>query len=213
MTTPVTNMPNQDMIFCPKHPKNEATLRCIRCERPMCLDCLVRTPTGYMCKECSRQHDVKFFHGSTRDMLIHGAVCFVGMAIATLILQQVQFLSQWIFVVFLGPALGGGVAEIALRLTERRRGLYSHLIGAVTTGIGGLLGGILEAYFFYQRYLDGGLSANMPRQSDMVRLMQATQISDSAIVYALNQVFLNPVFLIFVALAVSGAYARFKVRI
>jgi hypothetical protein len=57
------------------------------------------------------------------------------------------------------------------------------------------------------------MSANAPRLSDMMRLAQAAQISDSAIVYALNQVFLNPVFLVFVALAVSGAYARFKVRI
>jgi hypothetical protein len=166
-----------------------------------------------MCKDCSRQHEVKFFHGSARDMVIHGAVCFVGMVIGTMILQQVQFSSQWIFVFFLGPALGGGIAEIALRLTDRRRGLYSDMIGAAATGIGGVLGGLLEAYFFYQGYLTAGMSANAPRLSDMMRLAQAAQISDSAIVYALNQVFLNPVFLVFVALAVSGAYARFKVRI
>lgn len=213
MTTSSTNMHDDEVLFCPKHPKNEATLRCIRCERPMCLDCLVRAPTGYMCKECSRQHEVKFFHGSTQDMVIHGIVCFVGMVIGAAILQQVQFASQLIFVFFLGPALGGGVAEIALRLTERRRGLYSDVIGAAASGIGGLLGGILEAYFFYQGYLNAGMSANTPRLADMMRLAEAMQISDSAVIYAMNQVFLNPVFLIFIALAASGAYARFKVRI
>lgn len=210
MTTPDTN---EEVLYCPKHPQKEATLRCIRCNRPMCLDCLVRTPTGYMCKECARQHDAKFFHGNVRDMVIQGAVCFVGTLIATLVLQQVQFLSQWIFVIFLGPALGGGVAEIALRLTERRRGLYSDVVGAALTGMGGFIGGIAEAFFFYQGYLSNPEAMMPTRLADMTRLAQAVSISDSAVVYALNQVILNPVFLVFVVLAASGAYARFKVRI
>ena len=29
-------------------------LRCNRCERPICTECAVLTPTGYRCKECVR---------------------------------------------------------------------------------------------------------------------------------------------------------------
>ena len=33
--------------YCEKHPDREARLRCNRCNRLMCTQCAVRTPTGY----------------------------------------------------------------------------------------------------------------------------------------------------------------------
>ncbi|MFU8773748.1 MAG: B-box zinc finger protein, partial [Anaerolineales bacterium] len=41
-------------LFCVNHPQTETTLRCNRCEDPICARCAVLTPTGYRCKDCIR---------------------------------------------------------------------------------------------------------------------------------------------------------------
>ena len=41
-----------ETLYCYVHPNRETSLRCNHCERPICADCAVLTPTGYRCKEC-----------------------------------------------------------------------------------------------------------------------------------------------------------------
>ena len=37
---------------CYRHPYEEAGVRCIRCERPICPSCMVTAPVGFQCPEC-----------------------------------------------------------------------------------------------------------------------------------------------------------------
>ena len=46
--------------YCYAHPTRETSLRCKRCERYMCVSCSVRTPTGYVCRECVKSHQKSF---------------------------------------------------------------------------------------------------------------------------------------------------------
>ena len=39
-------------LYCANHPTQETSLRCNRCEKPVCSKCIVLTPTGYRCKQC-----------------------------------------------------------------------------------------------------------------------------------------------------------------
>ena len=45
-------MTDDTNLFCYVHPDRETLLRCNNCERPICTQCAVLTPTGYRCKEC-----------------------------------------------------------------------------------------------------------------------------------------------------------------
>ena len=47
-------------LNCYNHPQRETMLRCNRCERPICSECAVLTPTGYRCKECIRGQQKTF---------------------------------------------------------------------------------------------------------------------------------------------------------
>ena len=40
--------------YCYSHPNRETDAALHRCERPICSECAVLTPTGYRCKECIR---------------------------------------------------------------------------------------------------------------------------------------------------------------
>ncbi|MCU1486074.1 MAG: Rhomboid family protein [Actinomycetia bacterium] len=37
---------------CYKHPAREAGVKCRRCERPICPDCMISAPVGFQCREC-----------------------------------------------------------------------------------------------------------------------------------------------------------------
>lgn len=37
---------------CYKHPDREAGVKCRRCERPICPDCMISAPVGFQCREC-----------------------------------------------------------------------------------------------------------------------------------------------------------------
>ncbi len=46
--TPVTPV-------CYRHPDRRAGVRCQRCDRPICPDCMVQASVGFHCPECTKQ--------------------------------------------------------------------------------------------------------------------------------------------------------------
>ncbi len=157
-----------DLHYCAVHPQRDTELRCNRCDRYMCIDCAVRTPVGYTCRQCVRGHEDKFYEGSAVDYGLVAAICAIGGALTPFAMMMIGGFLIIGFIV--APAIGGTAAQFALQLTKRRRGRYS---GYVAAG-GVLVGGLVSAF-----------------------LLGA----------------LNMFTLLFLALATSAAYARFKVTI
>ena len=163
------NALENEIHYCAIHPQRDTELRCNRCERYMCVDCAVRTPVGYTCRECVRGHEDRFFEGNIIDYGLVAATCAAGGALTTFALLLIGGFLILGFIV--APAIGGAAAQVALQLTGRRRGRYSGYLAA-----GGVLaGGIASALLLF-----GGLGIFT---------------------------------LLYLALASSAAYARFKVSI
>ena len=86
---------------CYRHPGRESGVRCRRCERPICPDCMISAPVGFQCPSCVKQGpDVR----SLRTL--------VAKPVVTLALIAVN-------VALFVPTLGGGlVAGGSEGLTE-----------------------------------------------------------------------------------------------
>lgn len=123
-------------MVCYRHPKEETTLRCSKCERPICSRCAVLTTVGYRCPECGREAS------ATRSVpipqFVLGAIVggVGGFVVA-------RFLPLWfpLFMLLLAPVAGRAVAEVARAVMGSR---VSAVVGAITAG-GFLLGAVWGA--------------------------------------------------------------------
>jgi len=134
-------MTDTSVTYCYAHPTRETSLRCKRCDRPMCVSCAVRTPTGYVCKECVRQQQKTFDTAMWYDYLIGFGVTFVLSLIASGLTGVIaSFLG--FYMIFIAAAVGGGagafIADIALRAVNKRRSKSLFISCAVGVVVGAL---------------------------------------------------------------------------
>lgn len=126
-------------LYCYIHPTRETSLRCKRCERPICTSCAVRTPTGYICKECARAHQKAFDTAVWYDYFVGLAVTSIVSFLASLL---IAFIGTFIgfFMFFIAAGIGGGAGTLISNLTlralnkRRSRALFLTCAGGVVLG-------------------------------------------------------------------------------
>jgi hypothetical protein len=117
-----------DTLYCANHPDTPTSLRCNRCEKPICPKCSVLTPTGYRCKDCVRGQQKTFETAAWYDVLlafgIGAALSFLG----SLVVDRLGW-----FVFFLAPLAGALIAEVIRFAVRKRRS--RRLFQLATAGI------------------------------------------------------------------------------
>lgn len=136
-------------IYCANHPKVETSLRCNRCEKPICAKCAVKMPTGYRCRECVK-NALKVFDTAEWYDYPFGfvAAAFLSMIASFLasLLGNIGFFG-W-FIIFAGaPTAGVVIAEIVRFVIRRHRA--TSLFFTVAAGV--VFGALpaIVAYFFF----------------------------------------------------------------
>jgi hypothetical protein len=122
------------LTYCENHPNVESTLRCNRCDKPICANCAVLTETGYRCRECVRQQQKTFDTANSIDYVIAIGIAVILAFIGSLIVRWIGF-----FTIFLAPVAGIVIAEAIRRAIQRRRSKRLFQATAVATAVGGLL--------------------------------------------------------------------------
>jgi hypothetical protein len=135
-------------LYCANHPNVETVLRCNRCEKPICIKCAVKTPTGYRCKECVKSQMKIFDTAELVDYPVGFIVACLLSMLASGIISTLGFIGfyGWFILVIAAPAAGLAIAEILRRAIRRHRStsLYSTILialvlGALPVTIGNLL--------------------------------------------------------------------------
>ena len=127
------NQDSSEALFCYIHPNRETLLRCNKCDKPICTECAILTPTGYRCKECVRSHQKKFETAQWLDyplaIGIAGAASFFGSYISS-------FLG--FFTLLIAPVIGVIIAEIVRAITKKRRAKLLFQLTTAATVLGSL---------------------------------------------------------------------------
>ena len=113
---------------CPRHPGVRSVDYCKRCNRPMCVDCLIPTEVRSICVDCTSSKRGWVRQASRAAQMGAPVVTYAMMAICTL-----MYLATWVF-----PSLKSSLALVPLFLMSRP---WTILTGAF------LHGGLLHILF------------------------------------------------------------------
>ena len=120
--------------YCYNHPTRATLLRCNRCERPICTECAVLTPTGYRCKECVRGQQKVYETARWTDfpvvILIAGILSYVGSLLAT---------NLGFFTIFIAPIAGVIIAEAVRWAIKKRRSRMLFRAATIAAAVGGII--------------------------------------------------------------------------
>ena len=121
-------------LYCENHPHVETSLRCNRCEKPICTKCAVLTPTGYRCKECVKSQQKNFDTAIWIDYILAIGIAVILTYIGSRLTSRIGF-----FTIFLAPIAGVVIAEAIRFVVRRRRSKRLFQATAAATAFGGLL--------------------------------------------------------------------------
>jgi hypothetical protein len=121
---------------CHWHSDRETGLRCSRCGKSVCVECMRQHPVGIRCKECAQEARSPMFQVS-REYYVRGIAAAVGLGLAGAIALVVvlSFIpAVGFFFFFLLGGLGYGIGEGVGYAVNRRRGRHYQYMA-----IGGVL--------------------------------------------------------------------------
>lgn len=123
-------------LYCYVHPNRETSLRCNRCERPICTQCAVHTPTGYRCKECVREQQRIFNTAEWYDYLIGFGTAAALSLVASILLVVISGFIGF-FMWFVSFAIAGAAGAIIANITQSalRKRRSKQLFWLVAAGV------------------------------------------------------------------------------
>lgn len=127
------NEPAGETLYCYNHPSRPTLLRCNRCERPICSECAVLTPTGYRCKECVRGQQKRFDTARPMDLPLAAIFTLVLSFGGSFVARILGF-----FTIFVAPILGVIIVEVVRRIVKKRRSQALFLVTAGAAAVGSL---------------------------------------------------------------------------
>lgn len=140
-------------LYCYNHPDRETALRCNNCERPICAQCAVRTPTGYRCKECVRGQQKVFNTSEWYDYILGFIIAAILSGVAAFLVSLVGGVGifGWFLIAAGAPTAAVVIAEGVRMATRRRRSrtlFITVMVGVVLGAIPAILYQLLSFNLF-----------------------------------------------------------------
>jgi len=124
-------MSETETLYCVNHSSRETLLRCNRCDQPICIQCAVRTPTGYRCKSCIRGQQKKFITARTSDYILAPLIAAVLSLIGSYLVSFLGFVT-----IFAAPFFGMVIVQVVKAVIKNRRSnaLFNAIAAAGAVG-------------------------------------------------------------------------------
>lgn len=132
------------VVECASCPGRETGLRCGRCEKPICPRCLVMSPVGARCKDCSPMRRAPMYDVKAEHTLRAAGVALAGGVGMGLVWGFIgAAFSVGFFLIMVGVGLGFAFTRMMDWATRGKRGPV-----IITFAIGGIMIAWLMQFMF-----------------------------------------------------------------
>ena len=133
-------MTESTTLYCYVHPTRETSLRCNNCERPICTQCAIRTPTGYRCRECVKGQQKIFNTSEWYDFISGFIIAVILSAVAAFLVTLIGGIGffGWFLIAAGAPTAGVFIAEGVRLVTRKRRSRPLFITVAIGVVLGAL---------------------------------------------------------------------------
>ena len=146
-------MTETNVLHCANHPTVETTLRCNRCEKPICPKCAVKSPVGYRCRECVKSQQKIFDTANWYDYISAFVVAGIASAVASVIVSLIAGFFFGLLVLAFAPFAGQIIARViqfAIKNRRSRNLFFTAAIGVVMGATPIILSNIAGLFFSSQ---------------------------------------------------------------
>jgi membrane associated rhomboid family serine protease len=106
------------VTYCYRHPERETGISCVRCERPICPECMVPASVGFQCPECVKNGSgTGHAPGAAAPRTIAGGVIAADRRLVTKILLGLN-VAVFVAVLIAGDRLVDGLLLFGQAVTE-----------------------------------------------------------------------------------------------
>ncbi len=121
--------------YCAEHKNTQTSLRCGRCDTPVCPRCMVHAPVGVRCPNCGKPPKLPTYQVSTQLILRGvGASLFIGIVGG---FALIFLLSFGVFLYLIAAAgFGYVLAEGTSYAAQRKRGAALAVVAVIGTVVG-----------------------------------------------------------------------------
>lgn len=123
---------------CANHPSEQTFVRCGRCDKPICVRCMVDSPVGKKCRPCAQNRTHQHEATPLQVLFAFGGALAVALP-AGWVLQEFRSLFY-----ILSAMYGYAVAEAAFRAGQRSRSTAVQVVTGLAALIGGLVGALVR---------------------------------------------------------------------
>lgn len=125
-------MNGPETLRCATHPDVETNLRCGKCGKPICPRCMVQTPVGARCRECSRLYKLPTYRVSYAYYLRAVGAGLVSAVVIGVVWGVIDNILPFFFLnLFLAAGVGYAIGEAVSRSVNRKRGVWLAITGSL----------------------------------------------------------------------------------
>lgn len=133
---------------CATHPQVETYLRCSKCGKAICPQCMVSTPVGYRCRDCAVLRTMPRYNLRGGQML-RAVAAAIGLVFAGGIAWAIVFRTGFLMLqVIAGAGIGWLIAEGVSRAAGGRASPLLPWLAGGATALSLLAGNVMAVKFF-----------------------------------------------------------------
>jgi len=130
-------MTTETTYRCANHPNRETLVRCGKCDKPICTDCMYMTPVGVRCRDCANLKPIPTYDVGLGMLLRAALVGFPVATVLAVLIQITPIVNNVAF--FAAPFYGWLVAEAIARACNEKRGRRLQIVAGLAIAFGLLL--------------------------------------------------------------------------